>query len=606
MFPFRMSEKSNVSRRRFLEATGSAASAVALAGQAAGQQTTTTQQGGGGGGQGDGKTLQRINSTMSTLDPIKATDTASGTVIQQIFDALMNYPDGRIAVNNLLAESHEVSDDFTSYTFNLKQGATFHNGDEVTAQDFVYSWERLAASENSRRSAFILENIGVEHETTQDGDYRPGTLAVEAQDDYTLTMETSAPFHATMELLAYTSFAALPEGIVGDIPGYEGEMPYNRFATSNPIGAGPFQFERWQSNQEAAVTRFDDYHGQTANIAGVTWSIIEDDQAAYTYTMNKNADVVFNENIPTAQYDPGKLNVENTDDLSREVGTYGPVENGATMDYLGVQTINSFYIGFNQNNVEEAARKATAYALNQQIAVDQVFKGRGNGAYHFTPPRIYPGGPQQYNQHAENNYPYGYNETQLEQARQMMEDAGYGPNNQYQFTLTTYQSTTWQSIAKIIRDQLASAHIDLQLQQAPFSTLLQRGRNGNLQAYTLGWIMDWPAPDNFLNLLYPPATDTSQSGPLSYVNWSDTQAAQQATQAWEKIQNNAAPSDQAEQARNEAYVTIEEANWQDVVFLPVYHRLDQEFRYQWVDMPKFGSAGPSRQMYNKTTIGQRN
>jgi len=315
---------------------------------------------------------------------------------------------------------------------------------------------------------------------------------------------------------------------------------------------------------------------------------------------------VFNENIPTAQYDPEKLNVEQTDDLGREVGTYGPVQNGATMDYLGVQTINSFYIGFNQNNVEEAARKATAYALNQQLAVDQVFKGRGNGAYHFTPPRIYPGGPQQYNQHARNNYPYGYNETQLQRARQVMEDAGYGPNNQYQFTLTTYQSTTWQSIAKIIRDQLASVHINLQLQQAPFSTLLQRGRNGNLQAYTLGWIMDWPAPDNFLNLLYPPATDTSQSGPLSYVNWSDTQAAQQATQAWEKIQNNAAPSDQAEQARQEAYVTMEEANWQDVVFLPVYHRLDQEFRYQWVDMPKFGSAGPSRQMYNTTSIGQRN
>ena len=81
VFPFRMSEKSNVSRRRFLKATGGAASAVALAGQAAGQQTTTTQQGGGGGGQGGNQTLQRINSTMSTLDPIKATDTASGTVI---------------------------------------------------------------------------------------------------------------------------------------------------------------------------------------------------------------------------------------------------------------------------------------------------------------------------------------------------------------------------------------------------------------------------------------------------------------------------------------------------------------------------------------------
>ena len=133
------------------------------------------------------------------------------------------------------------------------------------------------------------------------------------------------------------------------------------------------------------------------------------------------------------------------------------------MDYLGVQTINAFYIGFNTDNVEKAAREATAYAMNQDTAVNQVFKGRGKGAYHFTPPRIYPGGRQQYNQHAKKNYPYGYNETQLQKARQVMEEAGYGPNNQYSITLTTHQSTTWQSNAKIIRDKLQSAYINLQL-----------------------------------------------------------------------------------------------------------------------------------------------
>ncbi|RBI62123.1 ABC transporter substrate-binding protein [halophilic archaeon] len=604
-----MSEKSNVTRRRFLKATGGAASAVAIAGESVAQQTTeqqTTGQGTEQDGGGSDRTLQLINSTMTTLDPIRATDTASGTVIQQLFDSLMNYPNGEIEVQEQLATEFNVSDDFTTYTFNLKQGATFHNGDEVTAQDFVYSWERLAASENSRRASFILDSIGVAHETTNDGSYEPGTLAVEAQDDYTLQMELQEPFHATLEMLAYTSFAALPEGIVGDIQGYDGEMEHSQFATSNPIGAGPFQFDRWQSNQEAAVTRYDDYHGETAQIGGVRWAIIEDDQAAFTYTMNRNADLVTNEQIPTAQFDPSKVNVENTDDLGRKSGTYGPVQNGETMTYLGVPTINSFYIGFNTDAIEKPARQAVAYALNQQVAVEQVFKGRGQGSYHFTPPRIYPGGPQQYTQHARQNYPYGYNESQLGRARQVMEEAGYGPNNQYQFTLTTYQSTTWQSIAKIIRDQLSSAHINVQLQQSPFATLIQRGRQGNLGAYTLGWIMDWPAPDNFLNLLYPPATDTSQSAPLSYTNWSDTQAAQQATQAWEKIQDNTAPSDQATQARNEAYVTMEEANWEDVVFLPVYHRTDERFGYQWVDVPKFGAAGTSRQMYNTTTISQRN
>ena len=605
-----MSEKSNMSRRSFLKATGGAASAVALTGTAVGQETTTGQetetgqgtttgqQGGGGGG-----TFNLINATMSTLDPVKATDTASGRVIQQMFDALMNYPNGQIEVEQQLATGYETSDDFTTYRFTLKQGAQFHDDfGEVTAQDFVYAWERLAASSNSRRAYFILDSIGVQHETTtQDGSevYKPGTLAVRAVDDYTLEFDLSKPFHATLPMLAYTSFAAVPEGIVGDIQGYDGEMPYQQFATKNPIGAGPFQFETWSANDQAEVSRFDGYHGDVASLAGINWRIMSDANARYTYAMNKNADYF---PLPTQFFNPNKVSVEQTDDLGREIGTYGPVRNGETVNYLGVATINAFYMGFNTDQVEKPARQAAAYAMNQQQVIESIFKGRGQAAYHFTPPNIYPGGPDAYTQHAKQNYPYGYNKTDLAKARQVMEDAGYGPNNRYKFTFTVYQSSpTWSQVGKLLRDQLASAHIDMTIETAPFSTLLKRGRNGNLQAYSLGWIMDWPAPDNFLQLLYPPRTDTSDSAPLSYVNWGDTQASQQATQAWEKIQNNTAPTDQAEQARNEAYVQMEEANWEDVVFLNVYHETTERFWYDNVSVPKFGAAGPSRQMHNHTT-----
>jgi peptide/nickel transport system substrate-binding protein len=589
-----MSEKSNMSRRSFLKATGGTASAVALTGTAVGKETGTKQDGSG--------TLNLIAGTMSTMDPIRATDTESGRVIMQMFDALMNYPNGEVEVENLLAESFETSDDFRTYTFSLKEGATFHNGDEVTAQDFVYSWERLAASENSRRSYFILDNIGVQHETTEeDGEevYQPGSLAVEAVDDYTLEFTLEEPFHATLPVLAYTSFAALPEGILGDIDGYDGEMEYSEFATSNPVGSGPFQFEKWASNDEAEVSRFDDYHGQTASVDAVNWRIIEDDNAQFTYAMNQNAHAF---EIPTAFYDPSQVNVEQTDDLGRDIGTYGPVRNGETLDYLGVSTISAYYIGFNQQQVEKPARQAVAYALNQQSAVEQVFKGRGTPAYHFTPPNIYPGGPDAYDQHAQENYPYGYNESQLDQARQVMEDAGYGQDNQYEFTFTIYESETWNQVAQLLRDQLASAHIQMEIERAPFSTLLQRGRNGNLEAYSLGWIMDWPTPDNFLQLLNPPQTDTSREAPTSYTNWLESEASQRAEQAWEQVQSNPTPSDEAEQARNEAYIQIEEANWEDVVFLNVYHVKGEWFSYDTVDMPPFGGAGNSRQKYNTTTL----
>ena len=608
-----MTDTDNLSRRRFLQATGGAASAAALAGCIGGGEGNSDNQ------QSD-KTLNLINSTVSTLDPVKSTDTAGGRVIQQVFDPLINYPNGEIDVENLLVDSYDVADDQKTYTFHLKKGTQFH-GDygEVTASDVVYSWRRLAESENSRRTYFILDSVGVEHESTtvtytdsegkehEMSAAKPDSLALKVVDDYTLEMTLQEPFHSTLEVLAYTSFAVVPEGIVGDIEGYDGDMEHSKFATKNPVGAGPFEFENWSSNNEVSVTRFDDYHGETANVAGVHWNISSDQDAIYTYgIVNQNADMVVGSQLPTGKYDPKKVSVEKTDDRGRKIGKYGKTQSGATMRYEGVATINSFYMGFNTDAVEKPVRKAAAYAVNQDEVINQIFKGRGETSYHFTPPSIYPGGATEYKSHAKENYPYGYNEGQLDEAKKVMEEAGYGDDNRASFTFTVYESSnTWADFGTLLQDKLASVYIDMEVERAPFSTLLERGRNGDLQAYSLGWVMDWPAPDNFLQLLNPPQTDTSKSAPIAYTNWSGTDAAKQAEEAWKTVQENTAPTDDAQQARNEAYVQMEEANWEDVVFLPAYHRMDERFSYEWVDAPKFGGGGTSRQMFNNVKISDR-
>ncbi|MFC4405310.1 ABC transporter substrate-binding protein [Haloarchaeobius iranensis] len=621
-----MTDNTSIDRRRFLKATGGTASAVAVAGCL------------GGGGEGDGtdtpedtetepmetateqttrdtgddrelldKTFQLINSTMSTLDPVAATDTASGTVIQNVFDALMNYPNGEIEVEPLLAADFEVSDDFTTYTFNIKEDAQFHNGDEVTAQDFVYSFERLAGSSNSRRAYFTTSYaMGIEQSADSDGNYEWGSLGATAVDDKTFELSLQQPFASTLEMLAYTSFSAVPEGIVGDHGNYNGDMAYEDFARNNPVGAGPFVFESWETNTSCDITRNEDYHGPVPHVAGVHWQVITDPDAAYNYGQNQNSDLV---SMPTSQYDPSLVSVEQTDSKGREIGTYGPMRNGETVQYLKYSTINTFYIGLNAKNVDPAARKAMAYVNNQQEGVDEVFKGRGTPAYHLTPPGIYPGQAEGYNQHAEESYPYGYNTTDIESARQVMEDAGYGPNNKYEVTLTTYESDTWQGLGTILRDKLANAHVNLQLEEAPFSTLLNRGRNGNLGAYSLGWVMDWPAPDNFLGQLVPELTNTDQEGGAQgfYLDWddSDTDAPQRASDAWDRISNNPAPTEEAQQTRNEAYVEMEEAMWDDMILLPAYHRADERMAYNWVDMPRVGAGGGSRQKLNNVYLNDR-
>lgn len=386
-------------RRQFLETTGGTAAALALAGcgsdgkqqgdaNSDGNQTTTTAKQPPEKGNKEEESLKLINATISTLDPIAGGGTTSTEVMVQIYDGLMAWPEGQVPVIAKIASNYEVSDNYTTYTFELRQGVTFHNGKEVTADDFVYSWRRIAESDNSVVAGDILDTLGVEHETTADGSYKPGTLAVEAVDNYTFRFNLKQPFYATEQLIANTQFAVIPENIVGDIPGYEGEIPYSKFASKNPIGAGPFKFDRWESGTEIQVTKYENYYGTGPHLAALHWQILESDSAVYNYAMNKNADIF---TLPIAQYTPSKLSIKQTDKAGRKFGTYGPLRNGETVNYLSVPQLSINYIGFNMQTVPQAVRQALAYALNQQTIAKKIFKGLAESAYHYTLPTVYPG-----------------------------------------------------------------------------------------------------------------------------------------------------------------------------------------------------------------------
>ncbi|SEK99154.1 ABC transporter substrate-binding protein [Haloferax larsenii] len=619
-----MPDTNKLSRRRFLKATGGAATAAALAGCTGGgdgEETTTDEGTGGGstdteteqsGGDSDENILQYTNSTVTTLDPVAMTDEASNYVVTNIHQTLVHYPQGEARTESLLASDYSVSEDGTEYTFTLKD-ATFHDGSEVTPEDVIYSWERLAGSEHTRRSSFILGTLAVEHETKtktgEDGEeievYKPGTLGVEKVGEKKVKIKLSSPFSSTLGMIAYGVFSIHPENIVGDVEGYDGKMDYNEFATKKSVGCGPYKLKKWEQGTSVDLVKYDDYYGGEVKNDGIHWQIIEDDDAKWTYVMEKNADAF---GIPTAKYDPKLVNVEETDDVGRDRGTYGPVRNDSTLNYSAVSELVTYYIGFNMSSVPKPVRKAFAYALNREVLVKEVFKNRGSSAFHLTPPAIYPGGPSAYEEHAQSNYPYGINESRLDKAREVMEEAGYSKDNKYTLQWTQYESSTWESMAKILRDQLTSAHIDMKIEKAPFSTLTQRGRQGNLEVYTLGWGADYPEASNFLKLLNPSDTITGgETTPVSYLNWSEENgdAAQKASDAWQTVLDNKAPTEEATKARDEAYVALEEANWEDIGFINLYHPKGEMFWYDWIDYKPPGAMGAASAMDKDITLSQR-
>lgn len=451
--------------------------------------------------------LNLINSTFAELDPIMSTDTASSEVITQLYENLTAFPNGVPELENQLLEEFEVSEDGTTWTFTIRDDVTFHDGSEVTADDVVYSWRRTVESPNTERRSFTLNQpvgLGIDVEEDDDG-IVPDSLAVEAIDDYTVEIELVGPNPDVLDVIAYSSFSVIPEGFVGDIDGYEGEVTHQEFTTEVANGTGPFELDFFNVDEDVRVARNDDYYGEIADVEGVNWEIIEDDEAAWTYALEQNADIFA---IPTSAYEPDAIDAE-ADDRNRDVGTYGPAgELNEEVNYLGVSELSTFYFGFNARNVSRPVRQAVAYVLDKDQIVEEVFAGRGTPAYSFLPPGIWPTGADGYDSFVE-EYPFSRGESDLQSAQAVLEEGGFTPDDPAELTITTYVSEVFETAAELIRDLLAGSGVDMEIDQSEFSVLLNRGEDGDLEMYTLGWIWSWPAAPYGMFQLEPRNTNTS-------------------------------------------------------------------------------------------------
>ena len=558
--------------------------------------------------------LNLINSTFDELDPIMSTDTASSSVITQIYENLTAFPNGVTELENQLLEDFEVSEDALTWTFELQEGIEFHDGRELTADDVVYSWRRTVESEFTERQGFTLNQpvgMGIDVEMDDEGNPVPGSLAVEALDERTVEVELTGPNPDVLDVAAYSSFMILPEGYVGDIEGYDGEVTHDELRTEVANGTGPFELDFFEIDEEVRVVRNDDYHGEVADVEAVHWEIIEDDDAIQTYIIERNADIF---GIPIPFYDPDERNDVTQDDRGRDVGTYGPAgEYDEEVNYLGIPELSTFYFGFDTSSTPRGFRQAVAHILDKPSLVRDIFAGRGEAAYSFLPPGLWPTGQEGYEAFLE-DYEYGLGEVDFDGAAQRLEDAGFTPDDPFEVTLTTYESEAFNTAAENLRDNLSGLGADIDLEQSQFGTLIARGEDGDLDMWTLGWIWSWPAAPYGSFQLEPENTETPMPEESNgfYIEWHtqlsdefrDTGEVQteadKAQAAWERATANPLPED--EDLRNEAYVEIEEAVRDDAALVPLYHGKSERFWWDYVEVPRIGALGSHWQQHNETRV----
>nr|WP_148680628.1 ABC transporter substrate-binding protein [Halovivax ruber] len=457
--------------------------------------------------------LSLINATFDTLDPVMSDDTASSEVQVNIYETLTHFPDGVPELEDKLVEGYETSEDDLTWTFTLKQGVQFHDGTELTADDVYYSMRRLAESGNSVRASFVLDapaGLGMAYEASdeeEEGAYDPvpDGLEMEVVDDYTFEFTIREPNPAVLDILSYGGFGIVPEGTVGDIEGYDGEVSHEEFTQSYANGTGPFELDYFTVGEDVRLTAFDNYHDGAPALDSVHWEIIEDDTAIWTYSMEQNADII---GVPQAQYDPSLIDVEGTDDRGREVGTYGPVENGEEVNYLSFAGLGVYYFAYNAQNVPVEVRQAIAYVTDHEELVNNFLDGRGFEAFSFTPPSIWPTGADGYEDYV-SGWAFGPNETDRDSAGSVLEAAGFTEDDPFQVTCTTYESQLFQDMAQNINEKLSGLGVEMTLEETQFSTLQSRGEDGDLQMYSLGWAWSWPSASYGHFGFEPKNTDTS-------------------------------------------------------------------------------------------------
>src|SRR5699024_7199315 len=222
-----------------------------------------------------------------TLDAAIPTDGESIYVTNQIYDTLVRYEEESTEVKPALATDWEVSDDDLEWTFQLRDDVTFHDGNEFSAEDVVYNFERWTTS-----SEFFY--YGYMFGASEDN--MKGIIdKVEATDEYEVTITLSEPNAPFLQTLAMPMFGiASPEAV----------EKYGDEYFKNPVGTGPFIFEEWIPDDSITVVKNDDYFGEPANVDKVVFRVIPDNGARFMELQSGSIDIMMGLNpqdIETAE-----------------------------------------------------------------------------------------------------------------------------------------------------------------------------------------------------------------------------------------------------------------------------------------------------------------
>jgi oligopeptide transport system substrate-binding protein len=307
------------------------------------------------------------------LTPGNTNETSGSQVLAALFAPLVDYDAANKPVN-VVADSITSTDNIT-WTIKLKDGYTFHNGEKLTADNYINAWNYAAYGPNGQLNNFFFERIkgyADLNPADPDGDGpekaptpKTNTLAgLKKVDDSTFTVELTDPFIDYPTMLGYTAFYPLPNAA------FESPGVIKKDFQDAPIGNGPFQMKgKWMHDDKVEVTKYDAYPGTKPKIAGATFKVYQQPTAEYADLLANNTDVM--KQIPT----------ENLSTAAQDLGDRYQHSPASTFQMLSFPTAAKDFSNVN-------VRKAISMALNRDEQTTAIFKGSQAPARSFVSPVV--------------------------------------------------------------------------------------------------------------------------------------------------------------------------------------------------------------------------
>ncbi|WP_281646691.1 peptide ABC transporter substrate-binding protein [Parendozoicomonas sp. Alg238-R29] len=411
-----------------------------------------------------------IGSEPASLDPQKVEGTPGGFVVRDLFEGLVTQDgDGNTIPGT--AESWSVSDDGLVYTFDLRKNANWSNGDPVTADDFVFAFQRAVDPATASKYGWYMQIPGIVNaDAIIDGKLEPSELGVKAVDDKTFEVTLKAPVPFFPKLLAHYTTFPTPKKVIEEF----GDQ-WTR--AENIVSNGAYTMDKWVVNERIVSKRNPFYWNNEKTVVDEVHYLPIVSQTA-ELNRYKAGEVDMTNEIPLDHFKSLQKNIPSEVRITPQIGTY-------------YYTFNTQKAPFNDARV----RKALAYAINRE-AIAKFVVGQGEKpTFSFTPDSV-----------------NGFVKPDLDwekisqkkretEAKRLLVEAGFDKSNPLNIELLYNTSESHKKVAIAVSQMWKQTlGVTVTLRNEEWKTYLDTRLQGDFDVTRAGWLGDYNEASTMLSL----------------------------------------------------------------------------------------------------------